>query len=160
MADSSPAIATALRWVQAKNDHNLMRLCSVTDHDAIFEFPDTNVNLPMRAFFDTMSMKFDSIPDLSFTYKSVAEVEPGVVLFTDYIGFGHHTGACLELPPLPPVPATGIYIADEPIQLTVKVRDHKVIRAIADARGQLVGPPGFYYKGKAAYEEMHGKLLM
>ena len=148
-----PAILTALQWVDAKNKHDMMRLYQVTNHDAVFHFPDMDVHLPMRPFWDSMMTLFDAVPDLSFSFTSVEEVRPGVVVIQDYIGAGHHTGNPLEFPPNPPVPPTGVHIADEPIQVTITVKHNKITDLVADTLGDgIAGPPGFYSKAKAAYE--------
>lgn len=152
-------VGVALRWVEAKNQHNMMMLYQITHPDAIFHFPDTNVHLPMRPFWDSMMALFDAVPDLSFTYSSFSVVEPGVVCFREYIGFGHHTGDAMELSPdHPRVPATGAYIADEPIHLTVTIKNGRVFDMVAETAGGLAGPPGFYFKAKAAFEARRGPI--
>lgn len=104
---------------------------------------------------------FDSFPDMSFTYSTVEEIKPGEVLMRDYIGFGHHTGGPHEFGGNPPVPPSGAFIADEPIHLTLKVNNGRIMEMVADTCGDgLAGPPGFYAKAKMAYEKKKSKIVV
>ena len=54
------------------------------------------------------------------------------------------------------VPPTGIYISNEPIQVTAHVVNGKVVKLVADSKGKgsgLVGPQAFYVKALAAWQE-------
>ena len=155
--NQSRAITKALQWVDAKNKQNMLKLYQVSQHDAVFHFPDTNVHLEMRPFWDSMLILFGAFPDLTFSYTSVREVEPGKVVFEDYWAEGHHTGGPLQFPPHPPVPPTGALVRDEPIRLTVTVKNDKVVDMVAETFGGLAGPPGFYAKALQAYEEKREK---
>lgn len=107
----------------------------------------------MRPFWDSMLGIFSAVPDLSFSFTSIEEVKPGIVLIENYIGAGHHTGNSMEFPPHPPIPPTGAYIADDPIHVTLKIRHGKVMDVHADTGGGVAGPPGFYAKAKYAYDK-------
>lgn len=149
---ASPAVLVALRWIDAQNKHDVMRLYQVTDSTATFYFLDSETRLPMREFWQSMMSIFYAFPDLHFTFSSINEVKPGVVELVDYVGSGHHTGGKLEFEPHHPIPATGAYIQDEPLRVTITVKQNRVVGVVATSNnGGLSGPPGFYLKAKTAY---------
>ena len=60
----------------------------------------------------------------------------------------------MEFQNQPIIPTTGVYIENEPVRVTLTVKDGKVIDCSVDARGKgsgLVGPQGFYIKARAAW---------
>ena len=143
----------AKHWVQCKNDHNMMKLMHLADPDATFRFPDVGLVIPMRDFLDTMLGLVDAFPDLHFTYGSIGELRPGVVVLTEYFAIGTHTGSAFECNGEPAVPPTGITIRTGPMIQTIKVQHGKVIDLECVAPlGNSTGPPAFFEATKKEYE--------
>jgi hypothetical protein len=67
----------------------------------------------------------------------------------NYVGGGHHNGPYSFGNEAVLYPS-GAYVEDEPIELTLYIEHGKVKRMVADSKGGIVGPPGFYFKAKAA----------
>eukprot|EP00977_Amphora_coffeiformis_P019168 scaffold6961_cov227-Amphora_coffeaeformis.AAC.4 len=145
----SEAILVTLQWVKAKNSHNVMNLYAISCPDATFYFPDADMTLDLRAFWDSMMLIFEGFPDLTFSYSDIKEVKPGVVVMENYVGGGHHNGP-YSFGHEAVLPPSGAYVEDEPIKLTLYTQHGKVKRMVADSKGGIVGPPGFYAKAKAA----------
>jgi hypothetical protein len=126
-----------------------MKLYAISSPDATFYFPDADMTLDLRTFWDSMMLIFQGFPDLTFSYSDIKEVEPGVVVMENYGAGGHHNGP-YSFGSEPVLPPSGAYVEDEPIELTLYIKHGKVTRMVADSKGGIVGPPGFYVKAKAA----------
>eukprot|EP00339_Tiarina_fusa_P010291 CAMPEP_0117004904 /NCGR_PEP_ID=MMETSP0472-20121206/5719_1 /TAXON_ID=693140 ORGANISM="Tiarina fusus, Strain LIS" /NCGR_SAMPLE_ID=MMETSP0472 /ASSEMBLY_ACC=CAM_ASM_000603 /LENGTH=244 /DNA_ID=CAMNT_0004706009 /DNA_START=37 /DNA_END=771 /DNA_ORIENTATION=- len=155
--DASPAMQTVLKWIDAKNRHDIMQVYCFCHEDAKFHFLETDVHMPMQAFFHAMVDAFTSLPDMSFSYQDIQEPVPGVIRLIDYVGAGHHKGnmAFGDKPVLAP---TGKLLADAPCEMTITVNgDNKITCCVVDAKGQLAGPLGFYAKAQREIEKIAAK---
>lgn len=140
----NPTIHAALRWVEAQNQHNMMKVYDSMDLDAIYYFPDTQVGLQMRPFWDSLVTLWEAFPDLAFTYSSAEEIQPGQVVLKDYRGFGYHTGRpCLLATTTADdgdttssqhaIPPTGALIANDPVHLTLHIKGGRIVELVATA---------------------------
>ena len=130
-----------------------MKLMHLADPDATFRFPDVDLVIPMRDFLDTMLGLADAFPDLHFTYGSIGELRPGVVVLTEYFAIGTHTGSAFECNGEPAIPPTGVLVRSGPMIQTIKVQNGKVIDLeCVTPLGNSAGPPAFFEATKEEYE--------
>lgn len=142
---------SAIGFVKAKNDKDVMKLYTVCSPDSIFHFLDHDVSFPMRALWDGLMGLFQAFPDVHFSYSDVHETEPNVIVFENYVAEGHHTGL-FEFAGHPDLAPTGAYVIDDPTKLTMYVNpeDNMITKVIANTNGGMAGPPGFYARAQAA----------
>ncbi|CAB9502761.1 expressed unknown protein [Seminavis robusta] len=86
-----------------------------------------------------------SFKDFKFSYDSVKEIKPGVVLVEELVVSGTHNGEPYRFAVFPPVPASGKHAVLDPERMWFTMnKDGKIVKEVIMALGNLTGPPGMY----------------
>merc|ERR1712176_1225567 len=150
--DAPPEIQLVRQYLYYKDSQNFEGMKNITVEKCDFHFVDAEANMLAREFYEAMKDTFDSFPNLHFfwRYMRIAGIDMAtgstVVKIKDYHGVGKHDGKPYAFGPYEAIPATGRIVRDNPIQLTLYVKNGKIIKCLIDAFGEIVGPPGFYTK--------------
>lgn len=152
----SVAMQVILDWIKAKNHQNVIQMYCYAHEDAHFYFPDTNMDLPMRKFWNGMMAVFQAMPDFTFSYSKIEEPTEGTIVLTNYGGAGYHNGF-FQIANNPSIPPTGAYLTSDPVIMTIHVdpEQHKITKLVAKTmvEGGLAGPMGLYMKAKQASQQ-------
>ena len=87
---------------------------------------------------------YKSFPDFQFSYESLRQFSPGVVVLENCQPNGTHTGTPFQLPNLPPIPAAGKFVKLDPERLFFTIRSGKIAEIEVVALGRTTGPLGLY----------------
>ena len=151
--DAPPAIQLVRKYLYYKDAQNIEGMERLTTAKrCTFTFVDAEAEMTAKEFHQSMKEVFASFPNLHFFWKFMritgvdAATQSTIVEVGDYFGIGKHEGRPYAFGPYEAIPATGKTVRDEKILFTFFVKDGKIIKAIVDAFGDIVGPPGFYTK--------------
>jgi len=110
-------------------------------------FKGADSGFPLGGFVESCRDYQRAFPDATVSWDSITEIEPGVIFIKNFKGKGTHTGGPFSYASLPPIDVTGIHVEEDPCQLTIHVKRGKMTKMIIDIKeGDLVGPPGYYFK--------------
>ena len=102
----------------------------------------------LHDMLDAVDLIYESFPDHRFGWDSVDEIEPGIVVIRNYYGYGHHTGKPFAFGPFPPIPATGIYVQEDPCNMICHLNEknqlYKLVIDMDNVHDSITGPPGYY----------------
>jgi len=147
-----PEIKLIRQYLYDKDARNFDGMEKVTDQRCTFYFIDAETDMLPRHFYESVNATFESFPNLHFfwRYMKIAGIDSAtgctIVKVKDYYGIGRHDGKPYTFEPCEAIPATGITVRDSDVEIRFFVKDGKIMQMDIDAKGQLVGPPGFYTK--------------
>ncbi|CAB9520644.1 expressed unknown protein [Seminavis robusta] len=135
-------------YVQKLNDHDMdgARELVADGCRCIFTKAD-NMELGFNEMAAEVANMFDAFPDFNFRYDSSIDERrsDGVVIWSDFVPNGHHTGKPYGFGPCPAIEASGKYVENSPETLYFHVNEQgKICKLVAECEGEMAGPPGIY----------------
>ena len=144
----SENIRTAERLVEVYNNFDREELFKLfTSRKAKISFEDDYIpDITPVQVADNMESFRRSFPDVKFSYDSIKEDEPGVVVMEGVKCIGTHTGEPYTMVPgvFPAIPATGIHCMNDEEIMDFTFKDGKIRKMKIIALGSSSGFSGFY----------------
>ena len=125
LASSFQTEAFARRYYECFNQRWFEEAEMFVDPQAMFTYPLAKEHLIGRAGYRELVRRWlEGFPDARISITGVHVIDDRVAV-TDWIGEGTHLGL-LELPGLPPIPATGVH-AEMPMRETITIIDGRIV---------------------------------
>ncbi|CAB9520646.1 expressed unknown protein [Seminavis robusta] len=138
----------ARAYAQTLNDHNMdgAKELFADDCRCIFTKAD-NMEMEFNEMATEIVKIFDAFPDFNFRFESSIDERKsdGVVVWSDFVPNGHHTGKPYGFGPCPAIEASGKYVENSPETIYIHVNEQgQIIKLVIECEGEMSGPPGIY----------------
>jgi len=145
--ENHPGVSLILAYHDAWNRHEVRNLGDFITSDCCYYFTADRTEMMASELFLFLEGFFQSLPDAKFRWKSILQISETEFHISDFQGSGTHTGAPFAFEPYEQLQASGKYIEDYPMQMTIELDPvtSKISRVTINSRGRRVGPP-FYYE--------------
>ncbi|CAB9517118.1 expressed unknown protein [Seminavis robusta] len=132
------------QYMAAKNRHaSVEELLEFWTSDKAKAKFDDHGSMTARQLLTEINNLNQGFEDMMFTFESIEEVEPGVVLVEQLVVTGTHTSD-LKFMDFPVIPKTNRHVVLDPERLYFTVKNGKITKMEDTALGNLTGPPGMY----------------
>ncbi|CAB9520645.1 expressed unknown protein [Seminavis robusta] len=135
-------------YVQKLNDHDMDGAKELIADGCVCIFTKAdNMELEWTELAAEMVRIYDAFPDFNFRFDSSIDERKsdGVVVWSDVVPNGHHTGKPYGFGPCPAIETSGKYAENSPETIYFHVNEQgKISKKVIECSGDMSGPPGLY----------------
>ncbi|CAB9531984.1 expressed unknown protein [Seminavis robusta] len=136
-------------YVQYLNGHDMdgAKELMADDCRCIFITQGDNMEMEYNEMAAEVVNIFEAFPDFKFRFDSSIDERKsdGVVVWSDLVPNGHHTGKPYAFGPCPAIEASGKYVENPPETICFHVNEQgKITKHVIESTGEMSGPPGIY----------------